>query len=417
MDKTIAISLSPNTQKDDRLLALKSIFTPISWYDFRTTEKLEKEFADLFGKEYKALAVNSGRSGEFLILKALGIGDGDEVMLQALTCVAVPNSIIWNNAKPIYLDVDESFNINPKDIREKISEKTRAVITQHSFGIPADISRIKRALKNKKIKIIEDCALSLGATYKGRKVGSLGDVSFFSFGRDKIISSVFGGMVLCKDRKLYEKIKEERDKLDYPSPFWVFQQIVHPLVLTLATRFYNMGFGRLTLGKAILFLSIKLGIISKAIYESEKQGSMPKHFPKKMPGVLSKFALKQLSKLKEFNNHRSQIVDIYYDLLGKSKLKLPPRVKGSVWVRFPVLTPKARDVFDYLKKRGILIGNWYSQIVDPVKKLENVGYKLGSCKMAEAYSNQMLNLPTYPNFSKEDAISLIKLIKKCLNTK
>src|SRR3990172_2511742 len=202
MRRSIAISLSPNCEKDDISLALKLLFSPFSWFDFRQTEGLENDFKKLFGSNYQFLAVDSGRSALYLILKALGISEGDEVLLQGFTCVAVPNSVIWPGAKPVYVDVDKNFNIDIGKIKEKITEKTKAIIVQHSFGIPVDIQKVRRVVRNKRIVIIEDCALSLGAENKGKKVGTLGDISFFSFGRDKVISSVFGGMILSKNKKI-----------------------------------------------------------------------------------------------------------------------------------------------------------------------------------------------------------------------
>src|SRR5581483_4013141 len=113
---------------------------------------------------------------------------------QAFTCVAVPNSVLWTGAKAIYADIDETGNLDPKDLEKKITKKTKAVIIQHTFGIAANMDAIQKVLKGKKIILIEDCAHALGASYKGKKLGTFGEFAFFSFGRDKVISSVFGGM-------------------------------------------------------------------------------------------------------------------------------------------------------------------------------------------------------------------------------
>ena len=302
MSRPIAISLSPNAERDDVFLSLKLLFSPIQWFNFRDTEKLETEFAKYFGKGYKALAVNSGRNALYLILKTLGIGFGDEVALQALTCVAVPNSILWLKGKPIYIDVDKSLNLDSKDLSEKLSEKTKAIIVQHSFGIPAEMDSIMKIAKRHKIALIEDCALSLGAKYKNRLLGTLGDISFFSFGRDKVISSVFGGIILCKDEKLVARLRDERNKLDYPGPFWVLQQLLHPVLFYLILPLYNVGFGKVTIGKIMLVFLQKLGFLSKPVTEEEKFGEKPKVSPTKLPGALSKLALNQLNKLSKFNN-------------------------------------------------------------------------------------------------------------------
>ena len=134
MKKPIAISISPNTETDDVLLALRILFSPIRWFDIGETKKLESDFAGIFGKGYKALAVDSGRSAEQVIMNTLGVQSGDEIVLQALTCVVVVNPILSTGAKPVYVDVDETFNINPKDLSEKIGGKTKAIKTWYLRG-------------------------------------------------------------------------------------------------------------------------------------------------------------------------------------------------------------------------------------------------------------------------------------------
>ena len=210
MFRPLAISLSPNTEKDDVLLSLKILLSPHRWIREGETKELDQEFAQKFGKNYRALAVNSGRSAQYLILKTLGIGKGDEVAIQAFTCVAVPNSILWLGAKPIYIDIDRSYNIDHKDLVKKISKKTRAIIVQHTFGTPAQLDLIKNITQERGITLIEDCSHGLGALYREKQLGTLGNVSFFSFGRDKVLSSVFGGMILCSNEALYQKMKKLR---------------------------------------------------------------------------------------------------------------------------------------------------------------------------------------------------------------
>lgn len=416
MDRPIAISLSPNAEKDDIFLSLRLLFSPWKWFDQNEVLKLEREFAGKFGKEYKALAVNSGRSAQFLILKALGIGKGDEVMIQAFTCVAVPNSILWLGAKPVYLDIDETYNIDTSKIGEKLTQKTRAIIVQHTFGIPANIDMVKRIVQKMNIPIIEDCAVSLGARYKEKMVGTFGNASFFSFGRDKIISSVFGGMILCSDNKLYEKLKEERDKLGLPGLLWTIEQLLHPIVFSIILPLYNFGFGKITLGKGLIFFFQKIKLVSRPVYEKEKIGKQPKYFPAKLPGVLAFLALNQLKKLDRFNNHRIKIANFYFQSLKKSKFQLPSNDKGAVWLRFPILHKGAQKLLLYSKKKGLLLGDWYSRVVVPVKNLSIVEYKSGSCPKAEKCSKKIVNLPTYPNLSVGKAREVVAFVKEWENT-
>lgn len=411
MKRPIAISLSPNTERDDVFLALKLLFSPINWFNFRYTEKLEKEFAMYFGKQYKALAVNSGRSALYLILKVLGLKEDDEVAIQALTCVAVPNSILWLKAKPIYIDVDDSFNMDAKDLSRKIGRKTKAIIVQHSFGISAEMDEILKIAKKRRIPVIEDCALSLGGRYKKKPLGTLGSVSFFSFGRDKVISSVFGGMILCKDKKLYHKLFEEREKLHYPGPRWLLQQLLHPILYSIFLPLYNFGIGKLTVGKIMIFLSQLSGILSKSVYRQEEVCLRPGVFPTKLPGALSMLASNQLAKLEKFNSHRKKIADVYFKNLRNTRFRLPAENKDAVWVRFPIVAEDALKLLEFAKRKGILLGDWYRRVVVPVRDLFLVGYKSGKCPRADELAGKILNLPTYPTLPVKQAEMLAQLIK------
>lgn len=411
MIRPIAISLSPNTQLDDVFLAFKTLLSPWKWNDKIEVESLEEEFAHIFGNKYKALAVNSGRSAEYLILKALGIGKGNEVIVQGFTCVAVPNSIIWLGAKPVFVDIDKTYNIDPVDLKKKITDKTRAIIVQHTFGIPANIEKIKQIADKKHLPIIEDCAHALGAEHEGKLLGTFSEVAFFSFGRDKIISSVFGGMILCSNELLYKKIKRLRDDLKNPSKRWIFQQLFHPVAFSLILPVYN-----LVLGKLIIVLLQKFGFLGKAVYNKEKTCDQPAVFPSQTPGGLAVLARNQLAKLKNYNSHRKRISKIYFSKLKNVSLELPTQNAGAVWLRFPVRHKCAKSLYQYAKKEGILLGDWYRGVVMPARNMALVGYRKGSCPMAEKYAESIVNLPTYPTLRETNANRVVKVVKTWLNT-
>jgi perosamine synthetase len=417
MRRPILISLSPNTQKDDVTLALKILFSPVHWYEIASVRKLEKQFAKRFGKGYKALAVSSGRGALSLILRSVLRGKGD-VALQALTCVAVPNSIISAGFNPKYIDIDKSLNISAKDLRGKINKKTKAVVVQHTFGIPADISKIKKIARKNDLLLIEDCAVSLGAKYKGKEVGKWGDVAFFSFGRDKIMSSVFGGMILVRDKRKYEKIKKERDRLTYPKPQWLVKQLIHPLIMSLVIPLYFVGFGKFTLGKMILFLSQKAGLLTKAVFKVEESGKMFEAFPAKMPGSLAKMAINQLTKVDLYNKVRKRKSAYYHKALRTNKRTELIKVRGEpVWCRYPVIVSKKNNLLECAKNRNVLLGDWYKQVVTPVSDLHKVRYVKGSCRRAEKASWKLINLPTYPTMPEGGEGMVIKVLEECQNTK
>ena len=121
-----------------------------------------------------------GRVALYAILKSIGIGQGDEVILPGFTCVVVPNAITYLGAKPVYIDIASvTFNIDPSKIEEKITEKTRAIIAQHTFGIPAEMDIIMEMAKKYNLYVIEDSCHAIGSKYKGKEIGTFGDASFF----------------------------------------------------------------------------------------------------------------------------------------------------------------------------------------------------------------------------------------------
>ena len=410
MNRPIAISLSPNSQKDDVLLALKVFLSPWRWRDEKEVGLLVNKFVSLFGENYQAFAVNAGRSAEYLILKALGIGKGDEVIVQAFTCVAVPNSVLWIGARPIYVDIGSDFNININDLKKKITKNTKAIIIQHTFGTPAKVDEVKRLIKGKKIILIEDGCHGLGAKYNDQMVGTLGDIAFFSFGRDKVLSSVFGGMILCSDKKLNKKLEKLINDLDEPSYRWIGQQLFHPIAFNFILPVYNI-FG----GKYLLFLFQKLGLLSKAIYKEEKETVQPSVFPLRMPGALALLASKQLDKLVSYNLHRKKIANFYFKNIRSELIKIPKQKVGAIWLRFPLLVNNPEIVIKKMKTKGILLGDWYKEVVVPVNNLKKVYYIEGSCPIAEDISKHIVNLPTYPTFSKKDAKYVLENLIKCLN--
>ena len=284
--RPISISLSPNVEKDDLHLALNLLVRPWLWKKGKALKQLEDEFKEYLGVKH-AITFNSGRSSLFAILKSLdlekgspasaeGSGEAKEVLLQAFTCNAVPNPVLWAGLEPIYVDCNtDDFNINPSDLEAKITLRQaqgrplpRVVIVQHTFGLPANMDQIRAICGAYKLILIEDCAHSLGSEYNGLKVGANSKVAFFSFGRDKIISSVYGGIVTTNDDALAEKLKELQKEFKQPSILWTLQQLLHPIILGyIVLPIYNF----LDLGKIFLVLSQWFHILSKAVSWQEKK--------------------------------------------------------------------------------------------------------------------------------------------------
>lgn len=385
-EKPITIGLSPNLEIDDALLAIKTLLSPGSWRQGGDIARVEKWFQDYF-KVDDAVSFNSGRSALTEILRVFNIDVGDEVMVQAFTCVAVPNSVLWACATPVYVDIDRTYNVDIADLQKKLTAKTKAVIVQHTFGIPADMDRIITFCKKHHLILIEDCAHALGAFYKGKPVGSLGDAACFSFGRDKVISSVFGGMGIIFEKDKLKELRYRQKLLPYPKLFWIAQQLFHPIATGLVLLGYN-----LVIGKLLLLLFQKLRLLSFPVASLEKKGKQPTNYPQKFPNSLAALAYHQLRKLDRFNKQRTEAARTYEKELG---VKISRKNNRQVFLRFPVELSSPKNLLRNAKSKGILLGTWYHNIIDPEEvDLEAVGYKKNSCPSAEYLAGRIINLPT-----------------------
>ena len=328
---------------------------------------------------------------------------GTDVLLQAFTCNAVPNPILWANLNPVYIDCNDDFNIDTEKLSIRLASlvqdktKTSVLVLQHTFGLPANMDEIMALARDKNLTVIEDCAHALGAEFNARKIGTFGKAAFFSFSRDKVISSVYGGMVVTNYDEIGKKLEELQKEFGMPSYYWIFQQVLHPILLNFVILpIYNF----LDLGKIFLILSQWLHILSKAVHWKEKRGLKPDYFPKALPNALALMAQNQFNKLEKFNKHRQEISEFYYNKLKDTKFTLPTR-ENNIFLRFAIKHPKAHEIiYEAWHKKNILLGDWYTTPIAPDDtKLDQMHYKIGSCPNSEKLSRETLNLPTHINIS------------------
>ena len=399
----ISPSISPNTERDDVHLAINTVCSPSSWKTGDAVGQVESWFRRYFNVDTVA-STNSGRSALMMLLQAFRIGTGDEVIIQAFTCVAVPEVVMWMGATPVYGDIDRStYNIAPHALTKAITKKTKAIIIQHTFGIPASVREIVSIAHKHDIVVIEDCAHSLGATVGKNKVGSFGDASFFSFGRDKVISSVFGGVALLHktplvNHRVISAFLRRKESLSVPSYGWIAQQLLHPILMNIGILPLYRVFG---IGKLALVLFQKIHVLSFPVYPDEAKGIRPPVFPARLPNALAILARNQLKKLYRFNVKRQLIAKRYGTV-----------VSGAIYLRYPVYVDDPDSVCRNAKKKGIHLGRWYSHVVDPSRvDLPAVGYTPGQCPVAEDVSRHVLNLPTYPAMREKDVRNVLIVIE------
>ncbi len=407
----IFTGFQPNATKKDVTTALGYLLLPWKWgkvvrggeYEAKACRILRKKFS-----VYHTYLFDSGRSALEVSLQALGVGEGDEVIVQAYTCVVVINAIKWVGAIPVYVDVRKDFNIDVSKIKEKISPKTKAIIAQHTFGIPCEIDQITHIAREHNLAVIEDSAHVIEGEYKGKKLGTYGDIGMFSFGTDKAISCGRGGALIAMNDAIGEKIGALYEKIQYPKRWWVLPYLWNFPLFVVGKALY-----KIKIGKLLLAALKKLSITGRVIYEKEKQGVRSHFKVSRLANSLCHILCNQLEALVEVNEHRGEIARWYHEEIGTKKVEKPQKLNGSFYVRYPVLVSEPGKVMTYFKSRGILLGDWYDTVIGPDDiKLEKTGYIMGSCPVAESLAKRSLNLPTSQKISVKHADQICQLLKK-----
>jgi len=325
------------------------------------TLKFEEEFSKYIGVKY-ALATSSCTAALHMAMLALDIGPGDEVICPSLTFVATSNSILYTGAKPVFADVTSltDFNISPIDIEKKITDKTKAIVIVHYAGYPCNMAEICAIAKRHGLYLVEDCAHAPGAEYKGKKVGTFGDIACFSFFSNKNLSTGEGGMVVTDNSEFYEKLKLIR----------------------------SHGMTTLTLdrhkGHAFSYDVVRLG------------------FNYRIDEIRAAIGRVQLKKL-EFNNQkRKEVANYYIEKLSACKFISIPfkdyKEKSSYHI-FPVLLDDRIDrtnLMKYLRDSGIQTSIHYRPI-HQFSFYQRLGYSSNGLESTEIIGKRELTLPLYPN--------------------
>ncbi|MDA4121598.1 MAG: DegT/DnrJ/EryC1/StrS family aminotransferase [Thaumarchaeota archaeon] len=188
----------------ERVLKSKSLYRFYGPHFMNVTGEFEADMRAYFTRRY-AIAVTSGTAALHTALVGLGIGKGDEVILPTYCWVACPDAVVATGARPTLADVDDTLTLDPEDVARRVTKKTRAIVAVHMRGVPADLSGLRRVAKQHGLFLVEDVAQGAGGSYKGKKLGSYGDVATCSFQLNKMITAGEGGAILTDERRTYER--------------------------------------------------------------------------------------------------------------------------------------------------------------------------------------------------------------------
>ncbi len=337
--------------------------------------EFERAFADYIGTK-RAVAVNSGTSGLFLCLSAMGIGPGDEVITTPFTFIASTNCILMVGAKPVFVDIDPAnLNIDPAGIEASVTKKTKAILPVEVFGSPAGFDRICRVALKHNLPVLEDSCEALGSALNGKKTGTLGKMSVFAFYPNKQMTTGEGGMIMTDDDELAD--------------------------MCVSLRNQGRGKGGGWLGHERLGYNYRLSDINCAL------------------GIV------QLSRIEEIKAKRRKVAQTYQEMLGgDERIIVPSEPKGCEvsWFVFvirlagEVSLERRNAVLEAMRSRGIQVSNYFPPVHLQPFMAEQLNCKEGDYPVTEAVSKSTIALPFYNNLTKDEIALVCKTLKEVLDS-
>jgi UDP-4-amino-4,6-dideoxy-N-acetyl-beta-L-altrosamine transaminase len=347
-------------------------------------EKFEKKFASYVDARY-AVAVSSGTAALHTACLAANIEKGDEAITTPITFAASANCVLYQGGTPVFADIDENtLNIDPVEIKKKITKKTKALIPVDFTGLPVDLENILQIAKDNKLIIIEDASHALGATYQGSKIGSISDMTIFSFHPVKHITTGEGGMITTNNGEYYEKlnlfrthgITKDKDKLlNYDGPWY---------------------------------------------YEMQELG-----YNYRLTDFQCALGLSQLKKIDRIIQRRREIVKKYNcEFKDMVEIKIPqinPVDFTPAWHIYMIqlnlerLKMGRKEIFEALRAENIGVNVHYIPIHLQPYYQKRFGYHLGDFPKAENYYSRAITLPIFPKMTDKDIYDVIMAVKKIIN--
>ncbi|HEY3108108.1 MAG TPA: aminotransferase class I/II-fold pyridoxal phosphate-dependent enzyme [Chloroflexota bacterium] len=368
----------------------------------------ERAFAHEIGVRY-AYSFWAGRVGLYGLLRALGVGSGDEVLLQVPTHVVVANAIRYAAARPVYVDCRlDSYNMDLEQAERQITPRTRALVLQHTFGIPADIDAVLDLARRHRLALIEDCVHALGAGYDGRPLGSFGQAAFFSTEETKTISSTMGGMVVTDDPALAARLQRFQAGCAWPSARLTAGYLLKLILYHLLTQPGVHPYPR-----ALYNLVGRRHPLPKATSGEELRGGRPANYLLRLSNAQAALALRQLRRLKANVAHRRLVAEAYRRRLTERGFETPrpPAKAEPAFVRYPVWVPDKRAALEAAAPHAML-GTWFDSVLEEAASPARLDYRVGSCPQAEAATRHLVNLPTHPRVGQADVEAIVAALAK-----
>lgn len=334
-----------------------------SWYiEGKEDADFEEAFAEYCNVKY-CVGTGNGLDALMLALKALDVGEGDEVIVPSNTYIATALAVTYVGATPVFVEPDiATFNIDPTKIEKKITKKTKAIIPVHLYGQPCDMDPIMEIAKKYELSVVEDCAQAHGATYKGRKIGSFGDASGFSFYPGKNLGALGdGGATVTNNKEIADKV---RALGNYGSDY----------------KYHH-------------------------IYKGNNS---------RLDEMQAAFLAAKLPHLEKMNEERRRVAQRYLDGISNPEIILPyvPDDVVPVWHIFAVRCGRRDELEKYLNEKGIGTNKHYPIPMHMQECYQDLGMKKGELPIAEEISATQLSLPMYYGMTDEQIQYVIDAINR-----
>ena len=352
--------------------------------------EFEHEAARACGTRH-AVAFGAGRMGLHALVEALGIRAGDEVVLPGFTCVVVANARAYRGVRPVFADIDPiTFNLDPARAEAAITPKTCAIYMQHTFGVSCDAEALRDIASRRGLLLIEDAAHSLGASYRGRPHGSLGDASFASTDRTKVINTHLGGFVTTGDDALATRLASARDAAMRLG--WLDSR---RLVFSFLAEFALRHPAAFWIGRPALGALRRAGALFH--WSDELMEKLPAGYPypSRLTPAQAGIGLSQIHALADNLLHRRAVARWLEERIGWYGQSLPGPLEDQAWLRYSMLV-RDRDAFVERFGARIALGIWFPSVLfGRDTDLEAAGYRPGSCPVAERTARHIVNFPTH----------------------
>lgn len=336
------------------------------------------EFEDAFAKyigRKRAVAVNSGTSGLFLCISAMGIGQDDEVITTPFTFIASATPVMMAGARPVFVDIDPvSLNIDAEKIESRITDRTKAILPVEVFGNPAGMDKVCEIAQKHNLMVVEDSCEALGSALNGKKAGTFGTMSVFGFYPNKQITTGEGGMILSNDDDLVDMCVSLRNQGRAKDSAWLSHE-------------------RLGYNYRLSDINCALGIV-------------------------------QLSRIEQFKTKRRQVAKWYQEILADDDRLIVPTEPDSCDISWFVFVVRLKEGFNRSQRDAILksmierkiqVSNYFSPVHLQPFMVEQFGYKQGDFPVAESVSESTIALPFYNNLTQDEVAIGCKTLKESLD--